>query len=116
MEEETKPNQTAWNRLPPEAIERIKEKRLLISDIEKDTKEDFKLLAKTYFNNNYAPTIKYLLDCNKSLNASTQEETIAKIDILAEQIAQLENKINALKEEPQVKPRKINDGSTRMKT
>ena len=103
-----------WQRIPPEALARLRERELYLKEVDPATKTEFKELAKVFFGNSYGSTLKYLVDCNKAMGISQSEELAQKVELMAESIAQIQAQIDALKTEPERKPRKMNDGTVKL--
>ena len=75
-----------------------------VKRIPKQAKIDFVKLANDKFTGDYGMTILYLTDFYNGILSQPNEEVSAKIDLVAEQVALLQNKMNEpLKEKVEIK-------------
>lgn len=100
MEQEEQAKEEELRKKFLEKIENIKRTSLSIQRIPEQTKTEFLELAKAEFSNDYGMLIKWLMDYRKGLLSSPNEELNAKIDILADEIAKLNQRISAFESKP----------------
>ena len=91
---------------------RIAETSIHISNIPKEVKTRFMELAKSEFKNDYALTLKWLLDYRDGLLTSPNEELASRIDLIAEEFLKIKSEMK--KEKPEDKGISIKTASGRI--
>ena len=77
------------------------EKKLYIQRIPPQTKKRFMKLAEEEFENDYGFTLKHLIDLRDGMYPTGHEEIEAKINLLADKISELHEKIIKLEHKPE---------------
>ena len=72
------------------------------TNLRKEEKTRFVELAKTEFNGDYATTLRWLLDFREGILSNPNEQLSDKIDLLANEIAQVKQSLEKPKE-PEIK-------------
>lgn len=93
-----------------EIIRKKKEREIHISDLHKEVKTKYMKLAREYFRNDYAITLKYLIDVSESLQLEPNEELGARIDTLASELEKLKQESVESKVADKPQGKKMLDG------
>lgn len=91
--------ETAKERLEKN-LDKIKETSIYMGEVRKDDKTYFMNLANEQYDGHYGYTLKFLINIHKGWIPSENSEINAKINILAQEIEQLKEKLVVQKEEP----------------
>ena len=86
-----------------ETIEKLKERKIIISRVPKPTKEKFEQFAKEHYDDDYGFALKYLIDTviGSPITSEEYKELHIKIDILIDRLIKLEAKILELDNKPE---------------
>ena len=99
-----------------EIKERVHRTSIYIStNLREEDKTRFKKLADSKFNGDYAFALMWLLDMSEGFFTNPDEEIVAKIDILADEINKINETLAQLQAKPKEEIRKIKmaDGSVK---
>lgn len=100
MEQEEQAKEEEVRKKFLEKIENIKRTSLSIQRIPDKYKTKFMQIAQEEFSNDYGMTLREMIRTWEGIYVSPNEELVAKIDVLADEIAKLNQRISALENNP----------------